>query len=97
MTALTGQARVPFGAAALEFVDASLACETCEELSTPQHRVGGKLCNYSAHRGVLQASRCHKLCRRSSPFPCLMKHAETNNNTLTTSPSSPFPRARRFF
>ena len=33
MTALTGQARVPFGAAALEFVDASLACETCEELA----------------------------------------------------------------
>jgi len=30
-----GQDRVPFGDAALEFQDASLASETCEELFTP--------------------------------------------------------------
>lgn len=32
---LTHQARVPFGEAVLEFLDTSLACETCEELFLP--------------------------------------------------------------
>lgn len=35
VAAVTGQSRVPFGDAALEFLDASLASETCEELFTP--------------------------------------------------------------
>ena len=35
VVAVTGQTRVPFGAAALEFADASIGCETCEELFTP--------------------------------------------------------------
>lgn len=35
VAAVTDQTRVPFGAAALEFADANLGCETCEELFTP--------------------------------------------------------------
>jgi len=35
VAAVTGQLYVPFGDAALEFLDASLASETCEELFTP--------------------------------------------------------------
>ena len=35
IVAMTGQSCVPFGDAALEFLDASLGSETCEELFTP--------------------------------------------------------------